>query len=245
MRSIIKMCTISISGLSQGLGIETKRILYQKFINLKGDSFMSTFSKQRLEFFGYAKETSTHRLRMALQFFLRFSLFAKPCCIYQPSRANSKISYKVGNWHAPPPYEETGPSFLTAATTSGWSDYRLQDIQGPFGYWSELVFTSSRPTRPKRAPLQRTPKERAPGFRRYSFSCQRVREMVGEHLDRSLSPSPSLTEYSTPPPPPFIYSSRHPIRTPPISSYHLCMLTDSLFYICFFFASVMTYFAPL
>ncbi len=102
MRSIIKMCTISISGLSQGLGIETKRILYQKVINLKGDSSMSTFSKQRLEFFGYARETFTRRLRMALQFFLQPSLFAKPCWRYQPSRANSKISYKVSNWFAPP-----------------------------------------------------------------------------------------------------------------------------------------------
>ncbi len=72
------------------------------------------------------------------------SLFAKPRCRYQPSRANSKISYKVGNWHASPPLRRetaaTGPSFLAAATTSGWPDYRLQDIQGPYGYWSELVF---------------------------------------------------------------------------------------------------------
>ncbi len=54
---------------------------------------------------------------------LEYSLFAKPRCIYQPSRANSKISYKVGNWHASPPLKRettaTGPSFLAAATTSG------------------------------------------------------------------------------------------------------------------------------
>ncbi len=31
------------------------------------------------------------------------SLFLKPFCKYQPFRANSKISYKVGNWHASPP----------------------------------------------------------------------------------------------------------------------------------------------
>ncbi len=90
------------------------------------------------------------------------SLFAKPRCRYQPSRANSKISYKVGNWHASPPLwretSATGPSFLAVATTSGWPDYRLQDIQGPFGYWSELVFASFRSTRPKRAPLQGTPR---------------------------------------------------------------------------------------
>ncbi len=34
----------------------------------------------------------------------------------------------------------TGPSFLAAASTSGWPDYRLQDIQGPFGYCFKLVF---------------------------------------------------------------------------------------------------------
>ncbi len=41
------------------------------------------------------------------------------------------------------PNEETaaaGPSFLAAATISGWPSYRLQNIHGPFGYWSELIF---------------------------------------------------------------------------------------------------------
>ncbi len=51
------------------------------------------------------------------------TLFAKPHCRYQPSRANSKISCKVGKWHASPPLRRetaaTGPSFLAAATTSG------------------------------------------------------------------------------------------------------------------------------
>ncbi len=90
------------------------------------------------------------------------SLFTKSCCTHQPSRANSKTSYNVGNWHASPPLRRetaaTGPSFLAAATTSGWPDYRLQDIQRPFGCWSELVFPSSRLTWPKRAPLQGTPR---------------------------------------------------------------------------------------
>ncbi len=30
-------------------------------------------------------------------------LFAKPRCTYQPPITNSKISSKVGNWHASPP----------------------------------------------------------------------------------------------------------------------------------------------
>ncbi len=109
------------------------------------------------------------------------SLFAKPRCRYQPSRANAKISYKVRNWHAspPPPLRRE-----TAATTSGWPHYRLQDIQGHFGYWPELVFPSSRSTQPKGAPLQST------------LRCQCLQEKVGERLDRSLSP---LTEHSPPP----------------------------------------------
>ncbi len=51
------------------------------------------------------------------------SLFAKPGCRYQPSRANSKISYTVGSWHASPSLRRetaaTAPSFLAAVTTSG------------------------------------------------------------------------------------------------------------------------------
>ncbi len=49
--------------------------------------------------------------------------------------------------------------------------------------------------------------EWALGFRRYSYFCQNFQEDVGESLDRSLSPSPPLTEnlfvlYTNPPPPP-------------------------------------------
>ncbi len=88
-------------------------------------------------------------------------MFAKPRCSHQQSRANSKISYNVGNWHSSSPLRRetaaTGPSFLAALTTSGWLDYRLQDIHGPFGYWSEFVIPHSRSMRPKRAPLQGTP----------------------------------------------------------------------------------------
>ncbi len=42
------------------------------------------------------------------------SLFAKPRCRYQPSWANSKIIYKVGNWHASLT-AAAGPSFVAAA----------------------------------------------------------------------------------------------------------------------------------
>ncbi len=51
------------------------------------------------------------------------SLSAKPHGGYQPLRANSKISNKIGNWHSSPPLKRetaaAGPSFLAAATTSG------------------------------------------------------------------------------------------------------------------------------
>ncbi len=93
---------------------------------------------------------------------LYVSLFTKPRCRYQPYRANSKISNTDGNWHGSPLIRReaaaSGSSFLAAATTSGWPHYRLQDIQGRLGYWSELVFPSSRSTQPKRAPLQGTPR---------------------------------------------------------------------------------------
>ncbi len=107
------------------------------------------------------------------------SLFAKPRCRYQPSRANPKISYTVGNWHVSSPLRRetavTGPSFLAEATTPGWPHYRLQDIQGPFGYWFELVFPSSRSTRPKIAPLQGTPRCEPPPKERdgiFSEGCK-------------------------------------------------------------------------
>ncbi len=45
-----------------------------------------------------------------------------------------------------------------SSMTSSWPDYRFENIQEPFGYWSELVFPSSRWTRPKRAPLLGAPK---------------------------------------------------------------------------------------
>ncbi len=51
------------------------------------------------------------------------SLFAEPRFRYQLSRANSKVSYKVGSWHASSPLRRqtaaAGPSFFALATTSG------------------------------------------------------------------------------------------------------------------------------
>ncbi len=40
--------------------------------------------------------------------------------------------------------------------------------------------------------------EKAPGFRRYSSFYQCFQQTVGEILDRSLSPSPPLTEHTSP-----------------------------------------------
>ncbi len=64
------------------------------------------------------------------------SLLAKPCERYHPFRANSGISYKVGKGHSPAYLRRetaaAGPLFLAAATTSGWPNYRIQDIHGSF-----------------------------------------------------------------------------------------------------------------
>ncbi len=79
------------------------------------------------------------------------------------------------------------------------------------------IRTPSHSTRPKRAPLQGTPRcgpplkervvifgegceilEEAPGPCRYRSFCQCFQEMFGECFDKSLSPSPPLTEYSSP-----------------------------------------------
>ncbi len=151
-------------------------------------------------------------------------------------------------------YEETAAawdSFLAATTTSSWLDYPLQDIHGPFGYWSELGLPPSRSTRAKRAPLQSTPRcepppkerdgifgegceirESAPCFRRYSSFCHFFQERA-----RSLSPSQPLTELSPP-----ISLPPFPICTAPINWYHIFMLSNSLLYRCGFFRPVVAYF---
>ncbi len=43
-----------------------------------------------------------------------------------------------------------------------------------------------------------------PVFRRYGSFSQYFQEKVGQNLDRSLSPSPQLTQRSSPQPPPSI-----------------------------------------
>ncbi len=186
--------------------------------------------------------------------------FAKLRCRYQPFRANSMISYTVGNWHASPPLRRktvaTEPSFLVAATTSGWRHYCLQDIQGPFGYWSELVLPPSRSTRPKESPLQGTPRCEPRRRRGLAFSVR-----VMKHW--SKLPASAVTAHSvnvfkkrlekvwtevlphpshwliTQPPPPLPTCASH------IGSYHLYMFISSLLYICGFFRPIVAYFLPL
>ncbi len=138
------------------------------------------------------------------------SLFTKPRCRYQPSRANSKI----GNWHASPPLRRE-----TAAATSGWPDYRLHDIHGPFGYWSELVFPPSCSKRPKRAPLQGTsrceppPKERVGIFDRVvKYRNKLPASVVTAHsvtdFKKRLEKAWTEEFYTTPPPNP---PAHHPL----------------------------------
>ncbi len=120
---------------------------------------------------------------------------------------------------------------------------------------NEIHYSSRHPL----APLQGTPRcepppkeragifsegceilEQAPGFRGYSSFCQSFREAAEESLDRSLSPSPPLTENSLPLP-----SSPLLTCSPPINSYQLYILPNSLLYICGFFRPVVAYFLPL
>ncbi len=146
------------------------------------------------------------------------------------------------------------PLETAAETTSGKPDYRLQDVHEPFGYRSELVFPPSCSKLSKRAPLQGSRAtaeiffgggceilDKAPGFRRYSSFCHCFQEKVGEILDRSIFPSHPLTEHS----PPHYPTAPHPTWPPPINSYHLYVLPNSLFYICGFFRPVVAYFLPL
>ncbi len=137
-----------------------------------------------------------------------------------------------------------------------WSDYHLQGIQGPFGYWYELVFPSSHSTRPKRAPLQGTPRCEPPGrhFRwglwntGISFRLPSLQVLLSmfsrkgwrKFGQKSFPISPidwTLTA-------PFAYPLL-PTCTPPIKSYHLYILPNSLFYICDFFRPVVACFLPL
>ncbi len=68
----------------------------------------------------YRSYTNASKAFIKVQFMFR--VFSQP--------ANSNVSYKVGNWHASFPLRKE----TAAVTTSGWPDYRLQDMQGPFGY---------------------------------------------------------------------------------------------------------------
>ncbi len=63
------------------------------------------------------------------------SLFTKPRCRHQPSRANSKISYKAGNWHASP-----------APTKRDYSDWAFIPCSG-----DDFVMTSLPPSKYSRA----------------------------------------------------------------------------------------------
>ncbi len=67
------------------------------------------------------------------------SVFVKPRGRGQPYGRHSKVSYKVGNWHLPPSLRRE----TAVATTSGRTDYHIQDINGSLGCWSQLTFSPS------------------------------------------------------------------------------------------------------
>ncbi len=101
------------------------------------------------------------------------SLFAKPRGRYQPFRANSKVSYKFGNWYSSPALRREiaapVPSFLAAATATGRPYNHMQDIRGTLRCWSELVAPPPHSSRPSKAPLQGTLRYEPPPEERVSF----------------------------------------------------------------------------
>ncbi len=112
------------------------------------------------------------------------------------------------------------------------------------GYWSKLVFPS---TRPMRAPLQGTPRWEPPPKERVSifgegcgileYRLQGIQAF--SHLPRWLNSHPTSLPLYTIPPPLF------PISTPTINAYHLHTLSNFMLYVCGFFRTVLTYFLPL
>ncbi len=73
-------------------------------------------------------------------------LSAKPHGRCQIPEVDSKIVYKACNWSSSPSLQSetaaAGPSFLAAAKKSGRLDNNIQDVHGPTGGGSELVFFS-------------------------------------------------------------------------------------------------------
>ncbi len=134
---------------------------------------------------------------------------------------------------SPPLRRETA-----AATTSGRPDYRLQYIQGPFRYCSELVFPPSCSTRPYKA-LQ------GPSHRRRRGSAFSVRVVkYWNKLPASVVTIPSrkrrrkFGQKSFPISPidctpPHLPTPPLPTCTPPTNSNHLYMLPNSLLYMWF------------
>ncbi len=114
------------------------------------------------------------------------SLVAKPRCKYLPFRANSKINYKGGNWHSSPPLRRE----TAAATASDRPDYRIQDIQGFLGCWSELVFLP-----PIRRGLRGHPYKELQGKRRRQWGGSAFSVRVAKYCNKlpaSVVTAPSV-----------------------------------------------------
>ncbi len=80
-------------------------------------------------------------------------LFVKPCSRCQLSGMNSKVAYKVVNWHPSPSLRRVTaavrPSFLAAATSSDWPAIR---VLGLIEYRFHLTFCRFHSTRPNLSP---------------------------------------------------------------------------------------------
>ncbi len=169
-----------------------------------------------------------------------------------------KLSY-IGNWRAWPPLRRetaaAGPSFFAAATAFGWPYYRLQGIHVPLGYWSELVFLT-----PARRGLRGHPYQVLQGARALGVSVRIVK--YWNKLPASVVTTPPVNVFKKRlgkvwtevfPHLPHWLNTNLPISllppypncTPPVKSYHLYMLPNSLFLIYGFFRPVVAYVSPL
>ncbi len=151
--------------------------------------------------------------------------------------------------HASPPLRRetpaAGPSFLAAATTSSLPDNRLQDIQGLLNIDPNLVILP-----PARRDLRGHPYKVLQGASHRRIRGSLFSVWVVKYWNKrpaSVVTAPSVKVFQkrlekvwTSPP----FPSPLPC-IPPINSYHLYMLPNSLLYICGFFSPVVSYFLPL
>ncbi len=180
------------------------------------------------------------------------SLFAKPRCRCQPSRANSKVGYNVGNWQRHLPYEER----LTRLVRHSLQRRRLRaDLITAFTVFKGLLDIDLNLffLPPARRGLTWHPFKALHGVshrrrRRSAFSVRVVK--YWNKLPASVVTAPSVTvlkkrlgkvwteifshllHWRNTHPTPLSPAPPLPTCKPPKNNFHLYMLPNSLLYIC-------------